>query len=148
MPTPDHDPAAEAQAAVSNVVDASRAPELELALERKAAPELPNAAPQKAADLVPAGRDDSSGRGENSADVHVPERPPDSGGDCELEARDRAAGADDARELQQRCARLVDVAKQVREREHDEPGVVERNAIGARFVQLHGSGPVPARDCQ
>jgi hypothetical protein len=131
---------------VSNVVHVGRAPELELALERKAAPELPNAASEKAADLVPAGRDDSSGRGQDGADVHVPERPPNPRGDCELETRDRAAGPNDARELPQRCARIVDVAKQVRERERIERGIVERQALGARLDQLHGDWQVFARN--
>jgi hypothetical protein len=74
-------------------------PELELALERIAPPELADAVAEEIADLVPAGRDDPSRGGKHGADVSAPERPPEPGRNGELEARDRAAGPDDAREL-------------------------------------------------
>src|SRR2546430_13579782 len=144
--TPDHDPTAETESPVSDVFDPGGTPELELALERVAAPELADAAAEEIANLVPAGRDDPSRRRKHGTDVGAPERPPESGRNGELEARDRAAGADDARELRQGRARIVDVAEQVGDRERVERGVLERQVLGARLDQLYRCGQVLARD--
>ena len=76
---------------------------------------------EETADLVPARREQPSGNGQSDPDVEVPRAAARRRAGRRTRARRRAAGADDAGELRERRARVVDVAEEVRERE-----VVER----------------------
>src|SRR5204862_7344490 len=71
---PDHDPAAEAQAPMADVLQAGSAPELEQPRYGEAPPEILDARPEKVADARPAGRDQPSGERQACADVEAPER--------------------------------------------------------------------------
>jgi hypothetical protein len=95
---------------------------------------------------VPRRGDDSPGSREHGVDIHAPERPPDSVGDCEFEARDRPAWAYHARQLTQGCARVVHVAEQVRHGKAVERVVVKGQVLGARLDQLHLRREVLARN--
>ena len=114
----------------SSVAQPRCAPELELALERVALPELPDRAAEKAADLVPAVPQGSTGERQTDPDVEIPERPRRAARDAELERGDGAAGADDARQLRERRARVVDVAEQVGDGEVVERCVRKGNGLG------------------
>src|SRR5204863_4856806 len=122
--------------------DSRRAPAGQLALGRVAAREVGGAAAEEAADRAPAGVDRATGGREHRTHVHVPERSPDPTRNRELEARDRAAGTDDAGELGERRARIVDVAEQVGERERVEGLVREGQARGARLDELDVRQPL------
>src|SRR5213076_1376155 len=144
-PPPGHDPAAEAEPAVPHVLDARGAPELELEFERVPAPEVADAASEEAGDFMPAGVDRAARGREHDAHVGAPEQPPDSPRNGKLEAGDRSAGPDDAGELGERRALVVDVAEQVGERERVEGLVREGQALGARLDELDIRQPL-ARD--
>src|SRR6202011_1085905 len=103
-PAPDDEPAAQAQAALTDILDPGVAPEQLLPLGWIAAPELADAAAQKATGLVPAGRDEAARGREHGAHVRAPERLPDPARNPELQARDRPARAHDPGELAERRA--------------------------------------------
>src|SRR5205085_9864386 len=86
--------------------------------------------------LRPAGRDRASGERQADANVELPRRAPAPFRDAELERGDRAARPDDAGELAQRAAGVVDVAEEVGEREAGEGRVLEGQALGGALDEL------------
>ena len=109
---------------------------VEQARFRPRLPEAADARAEKAADLAPARGDDRSRRRQPGPDVELPERPPRSAREAELEHGDRAAGPYDTNELAQRRRHVVDVAEEVREREGVELRVGERQGLGSSLAQL------------
>lgn len=92
---------------------------------------LADAGSQKGTDFVPAGRDEPACDREPDPYVELPEWTPKAPREPELERSDCAAGPDDARELAQRRRGILDVAKEIREREPVERTVLERKLYRA-----------------
>src|SRR5262249_14771506 len=144
-PSPGDDAATEAQPPRAYVTDAGIPPELEQALLRIAVVEAADARPEEVADLGPARREHATGSRQPDAHVELPQRAPNAARDGELEARDRAAGPDDPRELADDRGGIVDVAKQVRDGERVEGSVGKRQLFGTSLDQLHRGGQPAAR---
>src|SRR2546423_5580094 len=134
---PGDDAAAEAEPPRAQVANAGVPPELEQ--QRLGIPlvEAANARPEEVSDLGPARREQPSRERQAGTDVRLPERPPDSARECELEPGDRAAGAHDACELAQRRSRIVHVPEQVREGERVERRVRKRQLLRAPLDERH-----------
>jgi hypothetical protein len=121
------------------------APPFELSLERVALPEVLDRAAEESPDLVPAVPDGAACERKTDSDVNAPERTRGSARDSELERRDRASRADDARELDHRGSGIVDVAQEIREGEMVEGRVVERQLRGRRLDELHAAAEAVPR---
>src|SRR3954469_13041981 len=144
---PDDDPAAQAAPAELHLLDSRGAPELELPFQWIVTPELADAPAEEAADLVPRRRHHAPRPGQHRVDVDPPERAPGSARYRELEACDRPTRPHDPGELGQGRSGIVDVAKEVRDREGVEGRVFEGKALRARLDELD-FGHVLPRDGQ
>jgi hypothetical protein len=101
-----------------------------------AVPEAADAWPEEAADLAPTGRDRAAEHRQADSDVQLPGRAGDSCRNEEVEHGDSAAGSHHPGELPHRCRRVVDIAKEVRERQRVEGRVLERQVLGPSFLEL------------
>ena len=92
---------------------------------RQALVEAADARPEEGAHLVPAGRDQPARERQSGAHVELPERTPWPSREAEFEPRHCSARPDDACQLPERAGRILDVAKEVGERERRERAVLE-----------------------
>ena len=109
-------------------------------------PELPDRAAEETADFFPAVPERPPREGKASSDVELPERARDRPRHAELERRDQSSWAHRPRELRERRARIVDVAKEVREREVVEGAVGERERLGRGLDELDAIPQPSSRD--
>src|ERR671936_2469360 len=99
-------------------------------------PEAADARPEEPPDLAPTRRDRAAGERQAEPDVELPPRAPRPLRDPELERGERTSRPDDARELPQRRARVVDVAEEVGEGERVEGSVLEGEVVGGSLHEL------------
>src|SRR5262249_24842639 len=114
-PPPDDERAAQAEPTRAGGGDPRVPPGVEQARLGPAFVEAADARAEEAAYLPPAGRDDGSRSRQPDTYVEVPERPPDSVREAELEHRDGAAGPNDPDELAKRRGHVVDIAEEIGE---------------------------------
>src|SRR5690349_10880434 len=101
LPSPSHDPSAEAEPARADIGDPCFAPGVVQALLRPFAVEGADRAAEERAGLAPAVADHGARDRKAGAHVELPERAPRPPRHTELEPGDRPAGANDTRELLQ-----------------------------------------------
>src|SRR4051812_33326619 len=143
LPSPRHDPAAEAEAPRTDVVDPGRAPCLLEAALRPRCVEAADRAAEERADLAPAVAGHRARDRQPGPDIELPERPPDAARDGELEACDRAARTHDPRKLAERRSGVGDVAQQIGEGERVELAVDERELVGTCLDELGATVRAP-----
>lgn len=124
-----------------------RAPPVELPLERMPPPERANRSTEKGPDLAPAVCEYPPCEGKHGSDVDIPEWPSRASRDAELERREGSAGKEDTRELSDGCARVVDVAKEIRERDVVERFALERQVLGRGLDERHATRESTPRHC-
>jgi len=133
---PDDNAAAERRGARPHVLDARVAPELDQPGRGKSVPEASDALAEEVSDVAPTRGDRPADSRKDRLDVGVPERARDPAWwDEELEHRDASAGFDDAGQLGERRAGVVDVAEEVGERQRVEARVREGKRLGPRLVE-------------